>query len=210
MYLVRNLQDFGSYANRSMRGFENMSARTEHVEDCIKEVQEIYEAVESLACTQEQAVLDMLSFESSSSSESSGEEIDCSLSQYDSFASHDIQIPNDSVLTTILHESDYDWFQFVESVEDMIENISYQDNSSILNNFFLQLLHLGFNERQLEPVVQSHCAFEAATSASYREQRMARSVNGEVVSESDSEDSDQYIGVKSVTSEAGKALVRKK
>ena len=107
-----------------------MSARTEHVEDCTKEVQEIYEAVESLACTQEQAVLDMLGFESSSSSESSGEEIDCSLSQYDSFASHD------SALTTILHESDYNWFQFVESVEDMIENISYQDISSVLNNFF--------------------------------------------------------------------------
>jgi len=39
---------------------------------------------------------------------------------------------------------------------------------------------------------------------------MARSINGEIVSESESEDPEQYVGVKSVTSEAGKTLVQKK
>lgn len=38
----------------------------------------------------------------------------------------------------------------------------------------------------------------------YEQERMARSINGEIVSESESEDPEQYVGVKSVVSEAVK------
>jgi len=64
---------------RRLFGFENMRARASHVDTCIKEMQEIYEAVESLAHIQERALQDTLGFESNSS-ESSGEEMDFTFS----------------------------------------------------------------------------------------------------------------------------------
>ena len=79
-----------------------------------------------------------------------------------------------------------------------------------LRSFFFKLQFLGFSQRHLELIVQSHRVFTAATSACYEQERMARSINGEVVSESESDDPEQYIGVKSVMSKAGKTLVQKK
>ena len=53
-------------------------------------------------------------------------------------------------------------------------------------------------------------AFEAAASESYDQERIAWSINGEIVSESESGDPDQYIGIKSVTSDTGRELIHKK
>ena len=55
-----------------------MRSRTAQIESSIQEVQEIYEAVDMLASSQDKAVLDTLGIESrsSSSSESSDEETD--------------------------------------------------------------------------------------------------------------------------------------
>lgn len=83
-------------------GFENMRARASHVDTCIKEMQEIYEAVESLVHIQEQALQDTLGFESNSS-ESSDEEMDFtfSSSQFGS-SSSPIDVPDDASLAAIL------------------------------------------------------------------------------------------------------------
>ena len=198
---------------RRLFGFENMKVRASHVETCIKEAQDIYEAIDSLARSQDQALLDTLGIQSNSSSESSGEETDCSSSQYDSLSIHDavnivnIHVPDDSSLAETLCECECNWFQFIEKVQEGNSDLQlYSD----LEKIFSRTPHLGFNERQMELIVQSHRAFEASTSASYNEERIARSINGDIVSESDSEDPEQYVGVKSATSEAGKVLVQKK
>lgn len=65
-------------------------------------------------------------------------------------------IPDNSSLVAILHESDYNWFQLIERVEDLMKDSSDLDIPSALENFFLQIPHLGFGQRQLEPVVLSH------------------------------------------------------
>lgn len=184
-----------------------MRAHASHVESCIQEAQEIYEAVESLAQTQDQALLDTLGMESSSSSEGTDDETDCSL--YEPFSGHDamdIHIPDESSLGTIMRESDCNWFQFVERVEEYTSHLDIPgwDISSALEKFFLQIPSLGFSKEQLELIVQSHRAFTAARSACYAQERVARSINGEIVSESEAEDPEQYVGVKSAWSEAGK------
>ena len=79
-----------------------------------------------------------------------------------------------------------------------------------LEDFFLQISHMDFSQSQIEHIVQSHRAFEAAASESYEQERIARSINGEIVSESESDDLNQYVGIKSVTSTAGRELIRKK
>ena len=53
--------------------------------------------------------------------------------------------------------------------------------------FFIQIPSLGLTQRELELVVQSHRAFVSAIDASYEEQRLVRCINGEVVSESESD-----------------------
>lgn len=84
---------------RRWLGFENMKSHAAHVESCIQEVQEIYEAVESLAQSQDKALLDTLGIQCNSSSESSGEETDSS--QYDSFGDDNgtsVHVPDSSSL----------------------------------------------------------------------------------------------------------------
>ena len=117
-------------------------------------------------------------------------------------------MPDDASLAAILCDSHYNWFEFVERVEE--DSGSDLAIPSTLEKFFLQTPFLEFSQRELELIVQSHRAFTAATSACYEQERMARSINGEIVSESESEYPEQYVGVKSVTSEAGKTLVQKK
>lgn len=82
----------------------------------------------------------------------------------------------------------------------MIEHSSSDDVSKALEEFFLQIPHLDFSPNKIELTVLSHRALRAATSESYEQERIARSINGDVVSESESDDPDQYIGIKSVTS----------
>lgn len=88
-----------------------MKTRAAHVETCIKEAQEIYEAVESLVQNQDRALLESLGIESSSDENS---DKDCS----DSCDTTDKNIPDYSSLATILCESKYNWFQFVKRMEE--------------------------------------------------------------------------------------------
>ena len=92
-------------------GFQNMKTHAAHVETCIKEAQEIYEAVESLVQNQDRALLESLGIESSSDENS---DKDCS----DSCDTTDKNIPDYSSLATILCESKYNWFQFVKRMEE--------------------------------------------------------------------------------------------
>ena len=41
--------------------------------------------------------------------------------------------------------------------------------------------------------MQSHRAFVVASDASYEQEHLARCINGEVVSESESEDTEEYV-----------------
>lgn len=63
---------------------------------------------------------------------------------------------------------------------------------------------MSLSQSQIELTVLSHRAFEAAASESYEQERIARSVNGEIVTESDSDDPDQFVGITSVRSAAGR------
>ena len=57
--------------------------------------------------------------------------------------------------------------------------------TALMFQTFLQIPHMGFSQSQIKHTVLSHCAFEAAASESYDQERIARSINGEIVSELD-------------------------
>ena len=141
---------------RRWLGIENMRSRAARIESSIQEVQEIYEAVDMLASSQDKAVLDTLGIEStsSSSSESSDEETD--RSDCDSLGDSSETMLDHSLLTQALIESNFNWFEFHENVECMMEHSDSKDISKNLDEFFLQIPHMGFSQSQIEHAVQSH------------------------------------------------------
>lgn len=81
----------------------------------------------------------------------------------------------------MLHQSGYNWFEFIDRVED--EGVC----DTILEEFSLQLPNMKeLDNKSLELVVQSHRAFIASKSDSYEDDQTARFINGEIASDSDS------------------------
>ena len=101
-------------------------------------------------------------------------------------------MPDNSFLSQVLSESNFNWFEFHENIEHMIEHCDSNNTAKTLENS-LEIPHMGFSQSQIEHTVQSHLAFKAAPSESYEQERIARSINGEIVSESESDDPEQYV-----------------
>ena len=64
--------------------------------------------------------------------------------------------------------------------------------------------------KEFQLVEQSFQAFVAAETDMYDQDRIVRSVNGEIVSESESDDPESYVGLSSPFNRLGKSLVAKK
>ena len=64
--------------------------------------------------------------------------------------------------------------------------------------------------KEFQLVEQSFQAFVAIETDMYDQNRIVRSVNGEIVSESESDDPESYIGLSNPFSRLGKSLVAKK
>ena len=79
--------------------------------------------------------------------------------------------------------------------------------TSSLEEFFLQIPHLQIDQSNLELTVQSHHAFMASSIEDHEQDRAARALNGEVVSESEPV---CVAGVSTVNSEEGRSLVKKR
>ena len=154
---------------RRTLGFDCMKNRASYVELCIKEVQEIYQTIETLAQAQDGALLDcngatltkILPVTQSSVSESESEH---SNDQSQCPSSDNVPCkPDNSMLLKILPESELNWFEFIDRLDDSI-------TPRMMDEFFIQLPSLGLTQRELELVEHSHCAFVSATDASYEQE----------------------------------------
>ena len=176
-------------------GLDSMKSRALRVQECIDEVKEIDKAYSELARTQELALFNCYGVESSdflSPEVSSEEEPDLSDTEHEGESysactpesdrdNHSLSTSDDSVLFSILCQSGYNWFEFIERMEDT--GIS----DAFLEDFVLRLPSMkDLDQPSLELIVQSHRAFCAAKTNSYEEDRKARYINGEIVSDSDS------------------------
>lgn len=128
---------------RRQLGIENMKSCAEHIESCIQEVQEIYEAVDVLAYSRDKAVLDTLGIESSSSSssESSGDEIDFPESGLEykypiDGGTSNGRVPDQSVLGQVLCDSNFTRFEFREKTECTMEHSDSCEICRMSRRFF--------------------------------------------------------------------------
>ena len=88
-------------------------------------------------------------------------------------------------LLRILCMGQYNWFSFV----NMLEDLNYGVSNSTLHTFFLNLPSIeGISGEELQTVVQSHHAYVAAELDFYKEDRISRCINGEVITDSDESD----------------------
>lgn len=179
-------------AARRLFGFENMAQREDRIKKCIEEAKEIKEAVESLAASQDKALLDSLGIWDSSTEEDSGSETDCpdreerdSGKEVERNASP-IRSNQNSTLVQIMQNSNYNWFEFV----DRVQSLSTYEEQFNTEEFFLEVPQLDSFTQEL--IVQSH---RASKDSSYSEERTERIVNGEIVSESEEDNPEDYIGI---------------
>lgn len=178
---------------RRQFGLENMYERSAHVEACISEAEDIKSVVSELATLQDQAILDCYCggvspeepphfSESSGESDSAEEESFSSCESDGGSVSSVKEVPDQQTLLHILRDCEYNWFHFIEQVED-----SSDFHGENLEDFFNKLPHLELNPHSMELVVQSHRAFSALVTDSQEQERITRSINGEIVSDSDCE-----------------------
>ena len=69
--------------------------------------------------------------------------------------------------------------------------------------------NLCFSEHQIDLITQSKEAYTAAQNDAYELDRTARTINGCVVSESESDDPEQYTSLKDPLSDQGCKLISK-
>ncbi len=205
---------------RKRFGFQNASVLCSEVEKCVQESQCIREAVEDLAHIQDKALLATLGIEDDDNSTDSEGEEEGETSQYlepvqtnpEPYLTPTIRsiVENNSTLVQALQDSGLNWFEFRERIEQEMCEVPPEALNSLLDRIVNCFSTLGLSQHDLDLVTQSYESFQASVE-DCDEERIARALNGEVVSDSDSDNPDAYIGLEDpLRSEAGRQLVCKR
>ena len=187
-----------------------MHQNTLQVEETIKEIQQIRESIDDLAKIEDKSFLKRYGVQIADSSDSesatdlsSGEE-DSLASQEDSLASSlelDGLIPQ--AHRNLTSQADYNFFHLLD-ISKLTDNKAESLYQSALEA-------LESTDPKVDIFKHSFAAYQNAMKESSNQERIARAVNGEVVSESEDFDSaDAYIYAKDLGSKKVTTLIAKK
>ena len=195
-----------STAARHRFGFENMKERVERVEDCIEAARKIREVINELSQVQDEAVLIALGLkdmplESEIDSESADEEI---IQPPHSIVTG---LPEFDVLTKTLQDGQYNWFVLA----DFLQELGFADTQAEkhLNTFYEHVKDTSLDPGQKLALTTSYAAFRASTPDA-SQQRSACALNGDIVTDSESDDAEDYANIHSLASEHAKRIITKK
>ena len=204
-YAVYKASGLSATQARKHFGFQNMPERCKQVEEALKEAQTIRECIESLSYCQEHAMLKSFGIQVSDSDESSDEE-----SESPSCLSPSFSLPSDEKLLQILTDSQFNWFELVSKVSEVCR-IDPDDNTYLVNaleKFYdtqMEELRLESHKQLLS---QSHGAFVTDSLVQqHLNVREASALNGEIVSDVESENPEAYVGLDNLHSENAKTLI---
>lgn len=167
------------------------------------DAQVIREAVEDLSHTQERAVLRTLGVKDfDSSSDVDGGDADCT-DESDSEVSLEMKVSSQFQVPDVpqLVQSRFNWFEIMESTDDGIGEESEKCFSAVMK------LDLSAKEKEL--LRQSYDAYSRDVLTRSLHQRKVDALNGLVVSDSDTDDPEQYIGL-SLTSDRLREVVARR
>ena len=218
-YSVCKSSGLTSTAARRIYGWEKMSDRSSAVESALQEAQEIRESIEQLCLTQEHAVLKSLGINPDFSDDSSSDTVDDSDSDEETIQRTNTltkyTLPAITELNKILTGSQYNWFELVSTVLMMTNCDDDKDEEEVvteLDGYFEDLkVSKEFTQEQYGLIQQSHDAFVYD-----KEQRLpfakkqAAAMNGDIITDSDSDDGELYVGLTSARSEKAKVVIKKR
>ncbi len=113
-------------------------------------------------------------------------------------------------LKSTLERSCFNWFEFWNQVEQLLDIDQSSVDLCFMKKVFGRIAELGLSDEELNLTNQSYYAFLAAESDQAQDRRTARALNGEVVSESVSDDPEAYLSATNPLSTAGRRLVAKR
>lgn len=221
-YAVFKASGMTATAVRRAYGFEKMGARALSVEAALSEVRQIREVIADLASAKDKAMLESFGIQIPDDSSSSDEEIEEETLSLDdlqelsvgcskSLVSTEIIQPQPGSphmkpvdLKLVLEQCKHNWFEIIERLH--IQGESHPDNEAILS----EISQLELDAPSLQLLEQSRLAYLAAENDMYEQQHTARALNGEIVSESESDDPESYVMITDPLSEEGKLLIKKK
>lgn len=175
-------------AARKQLGLENVKNRADNVQAALKEAQAIRESVETMARIQEKAVLQTFGVTVSDSSCSSTEsEIDSEFENETSAESTTSKEATRQELVTLLRCSSFNWFEMDFQLQE------HKIDQAMVETKVDELLQ-ELTPEESKLVVQSREAFlHFKESVMPEEEREASAFNGDIVSESEQEDPDDYL-----------------
>lgn len=199
-YAVVEASALSSTQARKQYGFENMQERSSRLESAIKQVQVIRETVDHLASIQDEALLTSFGIstsrvDQSESDEESGSE-ELLVSETSDEEPEQGSVASDE-LVDLIHKSRYNWFEFCEHVPD----------DSCLSQFYADISKL-FNA-EVKLITQSQSAYYASEIDLHDQVQAARAINGEVLTDSESDTSDDQV-FNPLDNENIRRLVKKK
>ena len=201
-YAIVKSSGMTSTAARRIYGFENMANHIEEVEEAIRKVQQIREAIQDLASIEDKALCQSFGLEvDTSSSDESGE--DSGADDVESQASITEELELKEMLCNRTYN--YNWFEFV----DQLPTQKQQQLSSLPTQLVVSSFSkCGLEEKEVDLLTQSYLAFCSVDS--YDQGRIARAVNEEIVSESESDNPEAYTNLLDPLCASGKDLITKK
>ena len=191
-------------------GLENMQQRSDRILQCIEEAQEIRDAVDKLSCLQDKALLSVMGLSDAESSTAESELDDCDvLSDVETSPGQkqDYTQLHDTLLG-LLKDNQYNWFAIVDFVENNVAP-PLSETSTVLDEFYSYALSLHLTKQEKSLLTSSYAALQVSQPSAH-DCRTASLLNGDIVSDSESDNAEDYVDLHSLASERAKRLVAKR
>ena len=206
----------GMSASRARKhfGLENIAHRATNVDKAICEAKAIRKCIDSLATTQEVALLQSygIPYENPDSDISSeGEHSDEDLSTEHA----SLELPPLEKISVMLKESLFNWFDVVEKLEHICQlddtEDSFVDQLQHVYSMLVSSSNLKFEENEMFLMQQSYCAYTNERLIRVNTcQQQVDELNGMIVEENVTLDPEEYIGVDDLSNDVTKKLITKR
>ena len=184
-------------------GFESMSNLSAEVEEAITEALRIREAIDDIARVQDKSLLQNFGIIDETCTSSSDEDSETITTSCEAIPPELDCLPADYFKDKVIN-SNYNWFEICAELEQEFPNVDF--SSKLLN----VISNLGLTEDKLTLVTQSYHAYLQSKQDSYEGERIANMVNGDIVTDSESDNPEQYIGISELASKNGNELIMKR
>lgn len=186
-----------------MYRFQDMRNRETRIEASVMEAREICEAIDDLAKTEDDALLSSMGIDV----ELSESDTESDASSYE--PSPDLNLPDASVLVQVLEAANYNWFEVLDHVDKELDYVLAESPHIMeyLKEVYFKILCDLDDAEKKALLQQSYCASLALSEIQESDARCAAAVNGEIVSDSES---DAGIPVASIASSQGKKVIEKR